>query len=401
MEPLPLEETNRRLLRELRDTNSRLTAALAQLSETQAQLVQAEKLSAIGQLVAGVAHELNNPLTSVIGYAQLLREELLAQGNAPRPAAEIAVDLENVCRESDRAARIVRNLLAFARRQGASREPRPIPELLDRVLELRTYELQVNDIEVSIEHQKDLPMVLCDGGQLQQVFLNLLLNAEQALRPTGRPRRIEVRVAFEPLACAVRITVSDNGPGIHRGHIGRVFDPFFTTRPVGEGTGLGLSICDGIVRDHGGEIEVDSIPGRKTTFTVRLPALPREPQEGRVRETVVACEDEATREYLKAAIAGWGLIVAAPETAGGAANALRNGASAVLADIASIDASFDQFCDALAAASARLIVLADDLSPDDGRASAFARAHACAALPRPFRLDALRAAVVAALEEMV
>ncbi len=177
-----------RRLRQMSDevavANAQLIAAVDQLKSTQAQLLQAEKLSAIGQLVAGVAHELNNPLTSVIGYAQLLQEEVRDRPGAADAQAreDLGRDLRRIAEESERAARIVRNLLAFARRQTAAREPQDIAELCGRVVALRSYELRLTGVELITHFQPGLPRVIADGGQIQQALLNLVLNAEQAMR---------------------------------------------------------------------------------------------------------------------------------------------------------------------------------------------------------------------------
>jgi signal transduction histidine kinase/DNA-binding response OmpR family regulator len=291
-----------RMSQELATTNGRLVATLDQLKATQAQLVQAEKLSAIGQLVAGVAHELNNPLTSVIGYAQLVEEELRA-GPSPRPAEDVAQDLRRIAEESERAARIVRNLLTFARRQGAARAPQDVVDVCQRVIALREYSLRIAGVELTTSFASRLPKVLADGGQLQQVLLNLVLNAEQAMR-NAEQRRLAIAVRHDALTSAVELRVSDSGHGIESANLSRIFDPFFTTREVGEGTGLGLSICYGIVRDHGGQITVESRPHEGTTFTVLLPAR----QSGVITDgdVLVAHPEQAEREFITAALRGWG-----------------------------------------------------------------------------------------------
>src|SRR6185437_5729274 len=224
----------RQMSEEIAGTNARLVATVDRLKATQAQLLQAEKLSAIGQLVAGVAHELNNPLTSVIGYAQLLQEEFKDGGEAePVPASpkmtQLMHDLRRIAEESERAAKIVRNLLAFARRQSAARAPQDVADVMNRVLSLRSYEFRLNAIELETAFEEKLPSVLGDGGQLQQALLNLLLNAEQAMR--SRPvRRIRVGARYVPEAEAVELFISDSGQGIPDENLRRIFDPFFTTR---------------------------------------------------------------------------------------------------------------------------------------------------------------------------
>jgi two-component system NtrC family sensor kinase len=322
-----LEIQNARRMRQMSDelaaANNRLVATVERLKATQAQLLQAEKLSAIGQLVAGVAHELNNPLTSVIGYAQLLQQELkeTPEGDKPR-APELAHDLKRIAEESERAARIVRNLLAFARRQSAARAEQDIADVMNRVLSLRAYELRLNAIELETDFEPGLPPVLGDGGQLQQALLNLLLNAEQAMR-ARQVRRLRVGTRFAAESGAVEVFITDSGHGIPDENLRRIFDPFFTTREVGEGTGLGLSICYGIVRDHGGQIAVESRVGQGTTFKVLLPAC-SVAQDERLK-ALVAHRDATERDYVVAALTGWGHTVVAAESASEARARLEAG----------------------------------------------------------------------------
>jgi two-component system NtrC family sensor kinase len=257
---------------------------------------------------------LNNPLTSVIGYAQLLQEEQreVAAGGPPRPAGELANDLRRIAEESERAARIVRNLLAFARRQSAARAAQDVADVMSRVLALRAYEFRLNAVTLQTEFEPGLPPVLGDGGQLQQALLNLLLNAEQAMR-SRTVRRLRVGARHVREADAVELFIADTGHGIPDENLRRIFDPFFTTREVGEGTGLGLSICYGIVRDHGGQIAVDSHVGQGTTFRILLPACTTaEPGALRV---LVAHHDPTERDYVAAALTGWGHTVTAGESA--------------------------------------------------------------------------------------
>ncbi len=386
-----LEIQNARRMRQMRDelaaANSRLVATVERLKATQAQLLQAEKLSAIGQLVAGVAHELNNPLTSVIGYAQLLQEELrdAAAGDTPRPIADLSHDLRRIAEESERAARIVRNLLAFARRQTAARAEQDIAELMNRVLALRAYEFRLNAIELETDFEPDLPPVLGDGGQLQQALLNLLLNAEQAMRArTARTIRVGARHVAE--SDAVEIFIADSGQGIPDENLRRIFDPFFTTREVGEGTGLGLSICYGIVRDHGGRISVESRIGQGTTFKVLLPARARAMVEP--LRALVVHRDSTERDYVAAALSAWGHTVVAAESASEARTRLDGGGI----DVALID-------DALIAAE-----------PAEWRATLDARrgpvilmteAAGAEGLAPPYELSALRGALRDVCKEYV
>ena len=372
---------------EIAATNGRLLATVERLKATQAQLLQAEKLSAIGQLVAGVAHELNNPLTSVIGYAQLLQEEIRGGETGAEPAtpAGLAHDLRRIAEESERAAKIVRNLLAFARRQSAARAEQDVADVMSRVLSLRSYEFRLNAIDVETAFEAGLPPVLGDGGQLQQALLNLLLNAEQAMRARS-VRRIRVGARRVPDADAVELFITDTGHGIPEENLRRIFDPFFTTREVGEGTGLGLSICYGIVRDHGGQISVESRVGQGTTFTVLLPACMR---DERLR-ALVAHRDPTERDYVAAALAGWGHEVIAAESAEEARSRLASGALDVaLVDQALMAADPGAWRDALAVRHGQAaLILMSEAAGTEGVAP-------------PFELAALRGALRGISKECV
>jgi two-component system NtrC family sensor kinase len=376
-----LEIQNARRMRQMSDelaaTNGRLLATVERLKSTQAQLLQAEKLSAIGQLVAGVAHELNNPLTSVIGYAQLLQEELResAEGEAQRPQ-QLAHDLRRIAEESERAAKIVRNLLAFARRQSAARAEQDIADMMNRVLALRAYEFRLNAIELETAFEPGLPPILGDGGQLQQALLNLLLNAEQAMR-ARTVRRIRVGARRVPEADGVELFIADSGHGIPDENLRRIFDPFFTTREVGEGTGLGLSICYGIVRDHGGQISVESRVGQGTTFKLLLPARGSD----QPLKALVAHRDTTERDYVAAALTGWGHSVVAAEGSDDARARLRaGGIDVALIDNALIVADSDAWRAARPGDGQTAFILMSEAAGDIGIAP-------------PFDLAALRAAL--------
>jgi len=231
----------------------------------QERMAQADRLAAIGELVAGVAHELNNPLSVVGG----LSEYLLRQGGALPP--QVRDDLSAIAHEAARAGRIVQNLLAFSRQTPMTLEPVDLRDCLQRSLELLDYQFRVDDIRVETDLHPDLPHVMGDGGRLQQALVNLLSNAHHALSRVGGGL-ICVRAA--PQGEMVRLEIADTGPGIPEEHLGRIFDPFFTTKEVGEGTGLGLSICHGIVAEHGGRIELANRPGGGAAATVELARAP-------------------------------------------------------------------------------------------------------------------------------
>src|SRR5262245_28380484 len=235
---------------------------LARLRETQAQLLQAGKMSAIGQLVSGVAHEINNPLSVIIGYGQLL----LSRGvpEALRRPMELMVQ------QADRMAKIIRNLLYFARQRPPERAAVDLNVVIEQTLALRMNQLTLSGIAVERDFAAELPPVTGDAQQLTQVFLNLLLNAEQAIAVTGSSGSITFRTRIIDDGLAIRAAVEDNGPGITPEILPRVFEPFFTTKEVGSGTGLGLSVSYGIAQEHGGRLFAESEPGR-TVFTLELP----------------------------------------------------------------------------------------------------------------------------------
>jgi len=228
-------------------------------------LVHAEKMAAVGQLVSGVAHEVNNPLTAILGFADLLME------NPDLPDAA-RKDLRVILQEAQRTKQIVQNLLSFARQMPPQRNAVQLNAILRRTIQLRSYDFNSHGVDI-IEHLDDgLPDVMGDAHQLQQVFLNILNNAYDAVREVGRPARIEIMTT--KAGDSVEVSFSDNGNGIT--HVDKIFDPFFTTKEIGKGTGLGLSICYGIVKEHGGEILChNNIGGKGATFIVRLPAAAR------------------------------------------------------------------------------------------------------------------------------
>jgi signal transduction histidine kinase len=227
------------------------------------QLILTDRLASIGELSSGIAHELNNPLTSVIGFSQLLME-----GDVP---ANIKEDLGIVYSEAQRAAVIVKNLLTFARKHAPVKQLSQVNTVIEDVLRLRAYEQKVNNIEVETRLAPGLPEIMIDHFQMQQVFLNIMVNGEFAMLETHH--RGKMVITTERLDGVIRITFTDNGSGISEENLKHIFDPFFTTKEVGKGTGLGLSICHGIVTEHGGKIYARSEKGQGTTFVVELPLI--------------------------------------------------------------------------------------------------------------------------------
>jgi two-component system, NtrC family, sensor kinase len=227
----------------------------------QAKLMHTEKMAALGQLVSGVAHEVNNPLAAIVGFTDLLLEN-------PAVPDDAKEELQVILQEAQRTRVIVQNLLSFARQMPAQREPAQINSILRQTMKLRAYDLENHGVELTEKYATELPMVIGDPHQLQQVFLNILNNAYDAVQETRRTGKIEVQTVHR--SDKIEIVFRDNGPGISQ--IDRIFDPFFTTKEVGKGTGLGLSICYGIIQAHRGEIVARNNPdGDGSTFVVRLP----------------------------------------------------------------------------------------------------------------------------------
>jgi two-component system, NtrC family, sensor kinase len=248
------------------------------------QLHRSEKLASLGRLAAGVAHEINNPLTGVLTFAHLMKEK-------PNMDGQDVQDLDLIIHETTRAAEIVRGLLDFARERAVIKEPLNLNEVIVRTIRLIRNQKLFERIVIDEDLANDLPDIEGDMNQLQQVLLNLSLNACEAM-PTGGSLTIRTRSEER----GVMVTLADTGCGIKPEYLEHVFEPFFTTKPVGKGTGLGLSVSYGIVQQHGGTIELDSEPGRGTTFTLVFPALNHEP--------VPATADTAAREHPFLAASG-------------------------------------------------------------------------------------------------
>jgi two-component system NtrC family sensor kinase len=228
--------------------------------QMQEQLVIADRLASVGELAAGIAHELNNPLTGVIGFSQLLLDKEMP--------ADIKEDIEVVYSEAQRASQVVKNLLTFARKHTAAKEKVNINDIINKVLELRAYEQKLESITVDARLDANLPEVMADYFQLQQVFLNIVINAEYFMKEANHKGNLTITT--EKVGNKIRASFADDGPGIADENLGHLFDPFFTTKEVGMGTGLGLSICHGIVAEHGGRIYVESELGKGAAFIVEL-----------------------------------------------------------------------------------------------------------------------------------
>ncbi|MEM7025338.1 MAG: PAS domain S-box protein, partial [Pseudomonadota bacterium] len=232
-------------------------------------LHQGEKLSALGSLLAGVAHELNNPLSVVVGYASMLRD------STKDPA--LRQRTEKIHAAATRCSRIVKSYLAIARKKPAARTPVQINQLIEAALDFTAYGLRTGDIDLEREFAPDLPPLLADGDQLVQVVVNLIVNAQHALQQVSPPRQL--RITTKPAREGVQIEVVDNGPGVPADIASQIFDPFFTTKPQGVGTGIGLSVTQGIIASHGGEIRLDTAPGGGAAFVIWLPATDTKAKE--------------------------------------------------------------------------------------------------------------------------
>jgi two-component system NtrC family sensor kinase len=250
----------RRLHVALETQNRALEVTVRQRTE---QLLQSEKVATMGSLLAGVAHELNNPLAVLSGQAQLL------QGQSRDPA--ITRRTVKIAEAADRCVRIVRNFLALARQRPPERTQTSLTQVVPAAMELLAYELRSDNVEVVFDLAEDLPTLWADPHQLHQVLVNLVGNAHHAMRRQPPPRRITLQGRFERERGRVRLAVSDTGPGIPAAIQARIFEAFFTTKPAGEGTGLGLSLCHSIVEEHGGTITLESAEGTGTTFILDLP----------------------------------------------------------------------------------------------------------------------------------
>lgn len=369
------------------------------------QLVQQEKLAAVGQLVSGVAHELNNPLASVMAFAQLLL-------SAPADSATDRSSVEAIHQEAKRAAKIISNLLTFARQHQPERTATDLNRVVEDTLELRRYALRVAQVDVELHLAAALPVTWADPFQLQQVVLNLLTNAEQALAEQDGERRIVITTAHANNLLTIR--VADTGPGIAAEHVQQVFNPFFTTKSVGEGTGLGLSISDGIVREHGGRIQTESVAGRGATFTVELPYVSPPTSEVAAREPANAeelrpsmptgvkrlllVEDESPiRNAVGRYFTSLGHMIDVAESV---QEGIKRGSASeydvVMLDLRLPDGTGDDVLFALRAngrAPSRVVFITGDTQSEAARS--VLAATGCVSIAKPFLLEELAAAVLA------
>jgi two-component system NtrC family sensor kinase len=373
----------------------------------QSKLLQTEKMAALGQLVSGIAHELNNPLTAIMGYAQLL----LGRGLAPGHLTE----MNHIYQEAERARRIVKNLLFFARENKPERSRADLNEIVERTLALRSYELKIENIIVETSLAPDLPPTIADPYQLQQVLLNLLVNAEQALLESRGSGHVGIRT-FRSSAQRVSMEIVDDGPGVPAEIISRIFDPFFSTKPSGVGTGLGLSIVYGIVHQHGGEISFENRTGGGARFLVELPIVNvsvAEPAQETLPETmpgsnsskgyILVVEDEPTVARLIAdvLIEEGHDVDAVLDSQEGLARLSRNRYNAIICDLRMPRLDGQAFYESLVRAGSPLrdkilFITGDTLAP---RTRDFLDPLNLPHLDKPFLLEELKIAVNRLLEK--
>jgi signal transduction histidine kinase len=310
----------------LQQSRAELEKTVETLKNTQEQLIQSEKLSGVGEFVAGVTHELNNPLAAVMGFSEMLKEEDVDVKHRRY--------LDMIHKSAQRCQKIVQSLLSFARRHQPERKPVSVNDLVETVLEIVQYQLHTSNIEVTTQLDPNLPVVFADAHQIQQVLLNVINNARQAVEE--HTPRGSIKLVTEAAEANVRIIIHDNGPGIPEENMRRIFDPFFTTKAVGKGTGLGLSLCYGIIREHGGTITPLNRHGEGATFIIELPIMeisndPAETsagaetaapdlEEGKGRKVLVIDDEEAILQMVREELTRRGYEV---ETAGNGEAGLR------------------------------------------------------------------------------
>jgi PAS domain S-box-containing protein len=385
------------LLKETQDAYQSLNLA-------QEQLLQSEKMAAVGQLISGVAHELNNPLTAILGYSQLLQSEELVNSRC-------SDYIEKLYKQAQRTHHIVQSLLSFARQHKPERKSVEVNQILEDTLILREYDMKLNSIRIHREFEPNLPLTAGDFHQLQQVFLNILNNAVDAVIEKGKNGEIWIRTVLA--GNRLRVEITDNGPGVKDPH--RVFDPFYTTKPVGKGTGLGLSICYGIVKEHGGEIQVRNSPPRGATFSIVLPILAvsdlAQTEKAPVPKAVVTGtvllvdHEESVLQLEQEILRARGLAVRAARTAQEAIELLRRETvDAVVADMKiagemSATALYRWIEENRSELAGRIVFTVSNAR--DGETSATLRKSGCAVLEKPFSIESFCSAVFKALRSEV
>jgi len=381
------------LLKETQDAYQSLALA-------QEQLLQSEKMAAVGQLISGVAHELNNPLTAILGYSQLLQAEELTNSRG-------ADYIEKLYKQAQRTHHIVQSLLSFARQHKPERKSVNLNQILEDTLILREYDMKLNSIRIHREFEPNLPVTTGDFHQLQQVFLNIVNNAVDAVVEKGGNGEIWIRTALA--GNRLRVEITDNGPGVKDPH--RVFDPFYTTKPVGKGTGLGLSICYGIVKEHGGEIQVRNSPPRGATFAIVLPILgvsdslqedvPSASKVSAAGTVLLVDHEEAVLQLEQEILRARGVTVRAARTAQEALDLLRRETvDAIVADMKipgelSATGLYRWIEENRSELAGRIVFTVSNAR--DGEISGTLRNSGCSILEKPFSIDSFCGTVLRTL----
>jgi two-component system NtrC family sensor kinase len=404
-----LAATFNKMTENVRQSRAELEKTVETLKSTQEQLIQSEKLSAVGEFVAGVAHELNNPLAAVTGFAELLRETDMD--------TQYRRQLDLIFKAAQRCQKIVQSLLSFARRHPVERKPVSANELVEAVLEIVAYPLRTSNVQVITNLGSNLPAVMADGHQIQQVLLNIVNNARQAIEAQQAGGKITISTIV--FGSNIRLTIQDNGPGIPPENLRRIFDPFFTTKEVGKGTGLGLSLCYGIIKEHSGDIRVESSPGKGATFFIELPVAPGagqsvtnvnppeknilDPGEGAGKKILVIDDEEAILQMVSESLSRSGYQV---ETAIDGETGLRrlkqDHYDVALCDWKMPGLNGRQVYNELGASRPdlckRIIFITGDVINEPMRDFLDAEKRPC--LGKPFALDDLRATIKTTLEAL-
>ena len=363
------------------------------------QLIQAEKMAALGQTISGVAHELNNPLATILSWAERL---------SARPLDEnVRSGIDVILGEAERAARIVRNLLTFARKRRSTRAMIDLNRIVSDTLARRAYDQTPERVTIDVALASGLPPVLADAHQLTQVLLNLLTNAEQAMLSVGDKGNLVVRTWADVERDVVLLEVADNGPGIPSEIQGKIFDPFFTTKEVGHGTGLGLAVAYAIVQEHGGRIRVSSTPGHGASFIVELPVSGPEDRSAPKMSVAVSMEavkgarvllvedERSLASVVAESLVAAGLVVDHAADGEEALSRLRqNSYDVVVCDLKMprVDGMtlYRAIASTTPALARRVIFVTGDVAGTD--AERFLEDSGCRWLAKPFRLgDLLRA----------
>ncbi|KTB48555.1 PAS domain S-box [Dehalogenimonas alkenigignens] len=365
------------------------------------------RLAAVGEMAAGIAHEINNPLTGVLGFSELL----LARSDL---APEVADDLKVIVDGSRRVAEIVKRMLTFAHQTKPLKSRVDITELIDNTLELRAYVLKTAGIEVVKNYSENLPWIIVDPGQMQQVILNLIVNAEYAIKHSGKPGKLTITAALE--GKYLRLVFADSGPGIDNITVTKIFQPFFTTKNPGEGTGLGLSLSRSIVEEHGGTLEVESSPGCGAAFTILLPIVQSSGAAAETRDPsvinlghqsaaviLVIDDEECIRNLAVESLSGEGRHI---DTAASAAQALillsKKDYDVIVMDLrlpgTSGMALYTEIIDRRPEMTGRIVIITGDTLGEDVKM--FLEKHRLPSLVKPFEPAALALAVSQTLNDV-